>query len=238
MFKRFFSKKREVEIPEEIKSQEENQNVEEVIIEKVETEATESEAVENKELENEETKFEPNKIDWLINDSILTFIPRELYMHYWDSATEKNLQDPSWQNQGVFFWNNNEPFERKSLPEFFENYEKKLFVFNEVPDYISLVSAKAIPWFGMPGEGDKFCLRYDETPITIEEAHKLNIINYVKIVELNYDNLGILNDRDNYAFLFNPNEVQYQNQLFYLNGEKISLAELYQKKKLLVLAVE
>jgi fructoselysine-6-P-deglycase FrlB-like protein len=119
MFKRFFSKKREVEIPEEIKSQKKSQPVEEVIIEKVETEAKENEAVENKELETEETKFEPNKIDWLINDSILTFIPRELYMHYWDSATEKNLQNPSWQNQGVFFWNNNEPFERKSLPEFF-----------------------------------------------------------------------------------------------------------------------
>jgi len=38
--------------------------------------------------------------------------------------------------------------------------------------------------------------------------------------------------------LIDPYEVKYEDQLFYLNGEKISLAELYQKKKLLVLSVE
>ncbi|MDX6180873.1 hypothetical protein SGQ44_01815 [Flavobacterium sp. Fl-77] len=228
MFKRFFSKKKEVETIENISSEEKNQFTEEVET-NVEVETEEK---------KEENKFEPNKIDWLINDSILTFMPRELYMHYWDNNTEKNLQDPSWQNQGVYFWNNNEPFERKSLPDFFENFEKKLFVFHEVPDYISLVSAKAIPWFGMPGEGDKFCLRYDDHPITLEEAHKLNIIKYVEIIELNYENLGVLNDRDNYCFLIDPKEVTFENQLFYLNGEKISLAELYQKKKLLVLSVQ
>ncbi|MBP4137983.1 hypothetical protein [Flavobacterium geliluteum] len=228
MFKRFFSKKKEVDIIENISSEEKNQFTEEVET-NVEVETEEK---------KEENKFEPNKIDWLINDSILTFMPRELYMHYWDNNTEKNLQDPSWQNQSVYFWNNSEPFERKSLPEFFENFEKKLFVFHEVPDYISLVSAKAIPWFGMPGEGDKFCLRYDDQPITLEEAHKLNIIKYVEIIELNYENLGVLNDRDNYCFLIDPKEVTFENQLFYLNGEKISLAELYQKKKLLVLSVQ
>lgn len=236
MFKRFFSKKKEVEIIAEIQLPEVNRYTEEA---KSQEKIQITEKVENVvEVETEENKFEPNKIDWLINDSILTFMPRELYMHYWDGTTQKNLQDPSWQNQGIFFWNNNEPFERKSLPEFFETLEKKLFVFTDVPDYISLVSAKAIPWFGMPGEGDKFCLRYDDNPITIEEAYKLNIINYVEIIELNYENLSVLNDRDNYCFLIDPKEVKFENQLFYLNGEKISLAELYQKKKLLVLSVK
>ncbi|TDX13375.1 hypothetical protein [Flavobacterium sp. S87F.05.LMB.W.Kidney.N] len=187
----------------------------------------------------EENKFEPNKIDWLINDSILTFMPRELYMHYSDAATAKDLQNPSWQNQGIYFWKENEAFENKSLPEFFENMDQKLFVINEAPDYIDLVSGKAMPWFGMPGGGEKFFFRYDEsTPVTLEEVHKLNIIKYVKVVELNYDNLSVLNDRDNYCFLIDPKEVKYEDQLFYLNGEKISLAELYQKKKLLVLSVE
>ena len=217
MFKRFFSKKKEIETieknkPEEVKTTEE--------------------------IKIEENKFEPNKIDWLINDSILTFMPRELYMHYWDNNTEKNLQDPSWQNQGIFFWDNNEPFEKKSLPDFFENFEKKQFIFNTVPDYISMVSAKAIPWFGMPGGGDKLSLTYEDNSITLEEAHKLNIINYIEITELNYENLSVLNDRDNYYFLINPNEVKFQNQLFYLNAEVISLAELYQKKKLFVIALK
>jgi hypothetical protein len=219
MFKWFLSKKKESKSSEKIECADEPKPTEE------------TGPVQN--------KFNTNKIDWLINDSLLAFMPRELFMHYSDSNTAKDLQDPSWQNQGLYFWKEKEAFENKSLPEFFETMDQKLFFINEVPDYISLVSGKAMPWFGMPGGGEKYFFRYDETtPVTIEEAHKLNIINYVEIVELNHDNLSILNDRDNYCFLFDPHEVKYEDQLFYLNGKKISLAELYQKKKLLVLSVE
>ena len=221
MFKRFFSKK-EVEIKE-------NESLEKI-------EFVEEKKPEEK-IENKEDTFESNKIDWLINDSILTFMPRDLYMHYSDNTATKDLQNPSWQNQGIFFWMNDEPFEKKSLPEFFESFEKKLFIFHEIPDYIELVSAKAIPWFGMPGGGDKYCLRYNENPITLDEALKLNIIKYVEIIELNFENLSVLNDRDNYFFLINP-KVKFENGLFYYDGEKISLAELYQKKKLLILSVK
>ncbi|AXB55810.1 hypothetical protein [Flavobacterium fluviale] len=225
MFKWFFNKKKETEIFEQTQPAEPIQFTEEA-----------------QPLENaapETNSFEPNKIDWLINDSILTFMPRELYMHYTDANTLKDLQNPSWQNQGIYFWKEKEAFENKSLPEFFETMDQKLFVINKAPDYIDLVSGKAMPWFGMPGGGEKFFFRYDEsTPVTLEEVHKLNIIKYVKIVELNYDNLSVLNDRDNYCFLIDPYEVKFENQLFYLNGEKISLAELYQKKKLLVLSLE
>lgn len=223
MFKRFFTKKKEVETAEEIASEDKTQFIEEVT------------PIVNELIEEPTTKeFDTNKIDWLINDSILTFLPRDLYMHYSDSNTKKDQYGPSWQNQGVFFWMNDEPFERKSLPEFFESYERKLFIFDKFPDYIELVSAKAIPWFGMPGEGDKYCLRYEENPINIEEALKLNIIKYVEIIDLNFENLSVLNDRDNYFFLINP-EVKFENGLFYLNGKKMALAALYQKKKLKVI---
>lgn len=225
MFKRFFTKKKEIETADKI-SEDKTQFVEEI------------KSVKNDPIEEPTTKeFDPNKIDWLINDSILTFMPRELFMHYFDGSTAKDLQNPSWQNQGVFFWMNDEPFEKKSLPEFFESFEKKLFIFHEVPDYIELVSAKAIPWFGMPGEGDKYCLRYDENPITLDEALKLNIIKYVEIIELNFENLSVLNDRDNYFFLIDP-EVKFENGLFYYDKEKISLAELYKKRKLFVISIQ
>lgn len=226
MFKRFFTKKKEIETADKIISEDKTQFVEEI------------KSVKNDPIEEPTTKeFDPNKIDWLINDSILTFMPRELFMHYFDGSTAKDLQNPSWQNQGVFFWMNDEPFEKKSLPEFFESFEKKLFIFHEVPDYIELVSAKAIPWFGMPGEGDKYCLRYDENPITLDEALKLNIIKYVEIIELNFENLSVLNDRDNYFFLIDP-EVKFENGLFYYDKEKISLAELYKKRKLFVISIQ
>ncbi|WP_119793468.1 hypothetical protein [Flavobacterium anhuiense] len=219
MFKWFLSKKKESKISEKFECAEEPKPTEKTV--------------------SAQNKFDTNKMDWLINDSLLAFMPRELFMHYSDANTAPDPQDPSWQNQGLYFWKEKEAFENKSLPEFFETMDQKLFIINEVPDYISLVSGKAMPWFGMPGGGEKFFFRYDETtPVILEEAHKLNIINYVEIVELNQDNLSVLNDRDNYCFLIDPYEVKYEDQLFYLNGEKISLAELYQKKKLLVLYVE
>ncbi|KAF2332108.1 hypothetical protein [Flavobacterium nitrogenifigens] len=219
MFKWFLSKKKESKNSEKIECAEEPKPTEKPV--------------------SAQNKFDTNKMDWLINDSLLAFMPRELFMHYSDPNTAPDPQDPSWQNQGLYFWKEKEAFENKSLPEFFGTMDQRLFLINEVPDYISLVSGKAMPWFGMPGGGEKFFFRYDETtPVTLEEAHKLNIINYVEIVELNQDNLSVLNDRDNYCFLIDPYEVKYEDQLFYLNGEKISLAELYQKKKLLVLSVE
>lgn len=228
MFKRFFTKKNEPEITKNQQTEEPVQFEEEVQSEVQAEDKTETEA----------NEFEPNKIDWLINDSILTFMPRDLFMHYFDANTVKDNNDPSWQNQGIYFWKDSEAFENKSLPDFFENMDRKLFIINESPDYISMVSAKAMPWFGMPGGGEKYFLRYDEsTPVTLEEAHKLNIIKYVEVVTLNYDNLSVLSDRDNYCFLINPEEVKYEDTLFYLDGEKISLAELYQKKKLFVLAI-
>jgi hypothetical protein len=232
LFNRFFTKKKEVETVVEDNFSEEIQFSEEE--KPIENTQTEEEKPAEK-IESEENKFDADKIDWLINDSILTFMPRELYMHYWDENAVKDNQDPAWQNQGIYFWKENEPFEKKSLPPHFQDLEKKLFVFDTVPDYISLVSTLAMPWFGMPGHGEKFVLRYDDNPITLEEALKLGAIKYVDIITLNFENLSVLNDRDNYQFLINPSEVKFENQIFYLNGKEISLAELYQKGQLRII---
>ena len=190
----------------------------------------------HKETEPAENEFEINKVDWLINDSILTFLPRELFMHYWDENAVKDNQDPSWQNQGIYFWKENEPFEKKSLPPHFADLNTRLFVFDKVPDYISLASGLAMPWFGMPGGGEKLFFRYEGNPITLEEAERLGVIKYVEIITLNFENLSILNDRDNYYFLVDPNEVKFENKVFYLNEKEISLAELYQKDKLKIVS--
>ena len=226
MFKDFFNRKKKIESVKE-----ENQPVEnkvETFEKEIETTANEAEIV--------ESKFEIDKIDWLINDSILTFLPRELFMHYWDGVTIKDMQDAAWQNQGIYFWKEQETFEKKSLPPHFQDLNSKLFVFNKVPDYISLASGLAMPWFGMPGGGEKLFFRYEGNPITLEEAERLGAIKYVKITDLNFDNLSILNDRDNYQFLVDPNEVTFQNQIFYLNEKEISLAALYQKNKLKIIS--
>lgn len=180
---------------------------------------------------------ENHKIDWHINESLLTFNKADAYMHYFDVKAVKNSQDPSWQNQGVYFWKNSENFSKKSLPDEFLKLEHKTFLINKIPDYITLAVGKAIPWFGKEGGGEKHFFRYEGNPITIEEAHKLNIITYFDFVKLNKDNLSILNDRDS-CFFLTDKLVEYKNQEFYLKGAKVALSDLYHKGLIQIVKVK
>ena len=110
---------------------------------------------------NKENKVNNHKIDWHINESMLTFYNGDEYMHYFSMETKKNRQDPNWQNQGVYFWRNDEDFEKKSLPDYFLNYEKRTFLLDEIPEFINIAGAKAIPWFGKPGGGDKYFFQHE-----------------------------------------------------------------------------
>ncbi len=167
-----------------------------------------------------------SKFDWLINEALLTFNNGDCFMHYYDKNTKKNKQDPSWQNQGIFFWKADELFEKKSLPDTFLNFEKMTFMINQIPEYVTFRAGKAIPWFGKPGGGDKFFFDYQNTQITLEEAKEMNVIFYCNEVVLNQDNLHILKDRDHYFFKISSN-IKFIDKEFYLNESKISLSELY-----------
>ncbi len=166
------------------------------------------------------------KIDWHINESLLTFNTGDTYMHYFNKETEKNPQDPAWQNQGIYFWSNNEKFEKKSLPDEFLQFEKRTFLIHQIPEYISVAMGKAMPWFGKPGGGDKYFFRYENNPISLEEAKKLNAILYFKFIEITEDNISVLNDRDNYIFHLHKSVV-YKEKEFYLENSKTSLSKLY-----------
>ena len=100
--------------------------------------------------------FNADKFDWLLNESPLLFQFSDVFSHYFDSNTTKNQQDPAWQNQAIYFWDEAETFERKSLPDTFLDYEKKLFIINKIPEYITVAGGKAIPWFGKPGGANKY----------------------------------------------------------------------------------
>ncbi|PKV52839.1 uncharacterized protein DUF4237 [Aquimarina sp. MAR_2010_214] len=184
-----------------------------------------------------EDKLNSPKIDWHINESILTFNNGDAYMHYYNKEAVKNTQDPAWQNQGIYFWNNDEIFEKKSLPDEFLEFEKKIFLINEIPEYITIAGGKAMPWFGKPGGGDKYFFRYENNPISIEEAEKLKILIYFEYVEITENNTSILNDRDNYIFQLDKS-VNFKEKEFYYEKLKVSLSELYHKELLKVLKIK
>jgi hypothetical protein len=177
------------------------------------------------------------KIDWCINESILTFDTGDSFMHYFDSNTEIDKNNPAWQNQGLFFWKDKESFEKKSLPDDFLKFERKTFLLNKIPDYIEIAAGKAMPWFGKPGGGDKYFFKYEDNPITIEEAEKLNVISYFDYTDINEQNLSILKDRDNYIFQLDR-IVEYKNKEFYYQNSKTSLSNLYHKGFLKVLKIK
>lgn len=164
--------------------------------------------------------FDSEKFDWLINESILTYnLGGAIFMHYYDAATEEDKNNPSWQNQGIYFWYENEPFENKSLPDEFENFERKLFILDEFPQFLEIRAGKAIPWFGKVGGGTKLFFSYEEQPIKLSEAKKLNAFNYIEKVSLNVANLALLQDRDNYIFHADKKVSFVDSQPTY-NGEK------------------
>lgn len=187
---------------------------------------------------NNQNKSETGKFDWLINESILTFdLGGDIFMHYYDSQTEEDKNNPSWQNQGIYFWYDKEPFENKSLPDDFLNFETKTFLLNKLPEYIEIRTGKAIPWFGKIGGGSKLFFSYEDQPIKLPEAKKINAFTYIEKTYLNMDNLALLQDRDNYIFHADK-DISFIDTLPTYKGERTTLSELYHTGKLSILKIK
>lgn len=147
----------------------------------------------------------------------------QLYMHYWDNVTPEDYNNPEWQNQGLYFWLAEEDFPNKSLPPVFEKKEKKFFrIINEIQVFRGI----AIPWFGMPGGGLKMGFGDPNTPTPISTVKEQGYIEYLEVVELSDINSEILNDRKNYILLANSN-IKAENNIFYLDGNPITLSQAY-----------
>ena len=162
-----------------------------------------------------------------LNTSTLQFMTHKLFMHYFDKNTKPNSSDPAWMNQGVFFWNLEEKFERKSLPPEFKNYSKYRFFIKSLPDSIKISKSQAIPWFGMEGNGDKYCFTKEENMVAISNIFSSGIINYFKTINVTNETINILQKREIYMFHFNPEDLDYQQGIFYRNNKPILIADAY-----------
>ncbi len=163
-----------------------------------------------------------------IEKSTILLSTGQLYMHYWtDNLVCKDRNDQEWQNKVMFFWKAEETFPKKSLPPNFETFKIKHFLFEGDTSKISLQVGQAIPWFGMPGLGEKNVCEMNGNKVTIPELNKLGIVEYIKQVELTSNNFEILTDKDNYLFLIDERITPFQNGNFYLNGQVIPINVAY-----------
>ena len=163
-----------------------------------------------------------------VDKSTILLRASQLYMHYWtDNLVCEDRNDQEWQNKVMFFWKAEEPFPKKSLPPIFETFKVKNFLFVGDTSNVSLQVGQAMPWFGMPGLGEKHGCEINSQKMTIPELNKLGFVEYVELVELSNENLNILTDKGNYFFLIDDRITPFQNGSFYLKGKPISIDVAY-----------
>ncbi len=163
-----------------------------------------------------------------IEKSTILLRTGQLYMHYWtDNLICTDRNDQEWQNKVMFFWKAEEPFPKKSLPPDFKTYKEKHFLIQGDISNVSLQVGQAMPWFGMPGLGEKHVCSISGEKVTIPELYKLGMIEYIEQVELSTNNFDILTDEDNYYFLINERLTPFCNGNFYLDGQPIPINVAY-----------
>jgi hypothetical protein len=163
-----------------------------------------------------------------IESSIILLRTGQLYTHYWtDNLVYTDRNDQEWQNKVMFFWKAEEPFPKKSLPPIFQNFEIKYFLFQGDTSKFSVQVGQAMPWFGMPGLGEKHVCEINGDKVTIPELYKLGFVEYIEKVELTDKNLDILTDKENYFFLIDERITPFYNGNFHLQGKPISISFAY-----------
>jgi hypothetical protein len=163
-----------------------------------------------------------------VDKSTILLRASQLYMHYWtDNLVCTYLNDQEWLNKVMFFWKSEEPFPKKSLPAVFETFKTKNFLFVGDTSKISLQVAQAMPWFGMPGLGEKFICEMNGHKTTIPELNKLGMVEYVEPVELTNTNLYILTNKEEYFFVIDERMTPFRNGNFHLKDIPIPIDSAY-----------
>lgn len=164
-----------------------------------------------------------------IEKSTIILRTGQLYMHYWtENLVCKDRTDPEWQNKVMFFWKAEEPFPKKSLPPEFETFKTKHFLFTiDSASKITCTASTAIPWFGMPGYGEKYGCKINGQEVTIPELFELGFVEYLEQVELTAENTDILTNQEDYFFLIDERITPFQNGHFYMKGNPISIEDAY-----------
>jgi hypothetical protein len=146
----------------------------------------------------------------------------QIYMHYWsvNSIAEK-ANDQNYLNQTKYFWKADESFANKSLPENFENFQQRNFIFttskiNNIKTDETIKTA------------EKFYYEENNQIVLIETLLEKGLIEYCIIEDLDEDNIGDMKyyEKDYCVLIVNPN-VKYAGNEFYIEEEIISFEIAY-----------
>ena len=172
-----------------------------------------------------------------VNQCTLRMMTHRLYMHYGVVPGEKDQSplSPTWEHQHIYFWDAEEPFERKSLPEHFRDAECHYFVFMALPNDLRVAGGVAMPWFGQPGGAMKYHVVHGLTKIPLNELKRLGIVREVEPVTVTFDNVAVLTDRIHYFLMVNEKDLHpEQLRVMDSTGKLLTLYEALQLGKVRV----
>jgi hypothetical protein len=172
-----------------------------------------------------------------IESSSLHLLTHELFMHYWTDNLVENHSNPEWQNQAIFFWRYDEPFEKQSLPGHYREFQRKPFIVKGIlPENIAVGVGEVMPWFGMPGGGMKYFFQKGREAIRIEDIGKQLV--YMEIIPLSDENSTILTERDNYYFLMDTRIIRFEKGLFYRDDKETRLSDAVESGEIKVIKLK
>lgn len=163
-------------------------------------------------------------------DSInLDFIYGKIFMHYCIDYFKDNIDENIYRNTNIYFWDYDEVFEKKSLPQIFKYIDKKYFIFLKS---VIINSEIVTPWFNQPGLGIRYSAEMKNLEKSICQMYQEKII--VNVSEL----LSINSINNNCIFLLS-NEIDVdKNKDFYLDKYKIPKHVAYELGLLKILKLE
>ena len=166
-------------------------------------------------------------LEHAVNQCTLRMLTHPLFMHYGEAEGSSDLPGSEpWKNTHLFFWEAEEPFERKALPESFMALPQHFFLILEMPDDLELSGGVVAPWFGQPGGGIKYSFVHGKQPVELNELKQLGILREVEMVTITQENLAVLTDRSHHLLLvkkkdLHPTTLRLQDT----NGKVLTLYE-------------
>lgn len=153
----------------------------------------------------------------------------QLYMHYWtEELTYEGENDENWLNQAKYFWKDEETFSNKSLPEIFNNYQYRNFVFIKTNEIIEIKSENVFPNNETTIISKKYYCEGSEKIYLIKDLLEIGLIEYIQIEELDLELIkNIIDNPNKYFFLIINHKIKYNNHKFYIGNDEISIEIAY-----------
>ena len=165
----------------------------------------------------------------LFPNLILPVIENQLFMHFW--TEELIFEDQNvinWLNLKKYFWKESVLFGDKSLPETFNNYQHRNFIFTDIAKNNEIMNETVFLDEDNSEISYKHFYKNQDKIYLLQELQELHYMQYVQIQDYEWDSIEeILENYNSYFILIVKTNIKYFNTTFYIDNESISIEHAY-----------